>query len=185
MKKYLFISLAFLLLVVSACSSDNSSGASSSSSVIELQGFELNVPRGFDCSGGFTDGFRFFDAECLPSRGAYKIVVDYGLPTTRVDTSQSLSEYMVINRGFTYDGSCFVYDELLVEGAEHYVCTHIKSGEKVISLGTVHSPSRGIAVWFESHLVVIDDELSNDDYLDILADFVSRAVVIDWSNFAS
>ena len=176
--------------MLSACSSDNGDAggrsgesASGSSDVLEMQGYELKVPRGYECTGGFTQGYRFLDAECEPSRGNYKIIVDFGLPVTSIDQSKSFNENIMPLRAGDYDAACIPYEEPLGLGADHYVCPRTEDGQRIITLGIGRVSPNGYANWFEAHLVILEDDYNEEEYIDTLASFASSAIDIDWSFF--
>ncbi len=187
MKKYFLIVILGVILMLGACSSETSSTGigqfGGSEEVLEMQGFELKVPRCYDCTGGFTQGYRYLDAECEPSRGNYKITVDYGLPVTRIDPSKSFNENMMPLRARDYDATCMLYEEPLGLGADHYVCPRTEDGQRVITLGIGRISPKGHANWFEAHLTILEDDYDEGEYIETLASFASNAIDIDWSFF--
>lgn len=162
--------------------------------LLEMQGYYLSVPDGYTCTGGFTDGYRYLDADCVPEdRSDYSIEVQRSLPATRISEEGIVANQLgVRSRELSDDDSAGLCEEIDQEygnqkmgnlNAEHYVCFHEQDGKPVITLGVAKNFS-GYARWFEAHLTVEEEsDLSGYDFVDILADFLNNAVIIDWSDF--
>ncbi|HDP73878.1 MAG TPA: hypothetical protein ENN46_02885 [Candidatus Woesearchaeota archaeon] len=152
---------------------------------LEMQGYYLDIPGGYECTGGFTDGYRFLDAECTPTRGAdYKIVVEFGLASTAASSKSEFLDSQISVREHYLDGVCSRHDGEMHLDAEHYVCVHTEDGKKVVSMGIV-KVFDGYARRFEAHLVEEDSGAgtTNEDYIDTLAEFLNQAIIINWADY--
>lgn len=174
-----------LLLVMFLIGCSNGNGGTTSSSTLEMQGFELNVPRGYECTGGFTQGYRYLDANCEPSTGNYEINVDYGLPVTSINPDQSFTEYFTILRAREYNDNCIAYQEPVVAGSDTYLCIHTQNAQRTITMGMGKIYNQDFARWFEAHLVILDEDLDEEEMVETLSSFLRQSIEIDWKSFDS
>ena len=153
---------------------------------LEMQGYFINIPDDYNCTGGLTEGYRYVDAECIPKDGDdYKIVVDFGLTVTVIAGDNTYAPYMVSFKRHTLGDVCWVYDgeTPMTIDAEHYVCSYIEGEDHFLRLG-IGKTYDGFARYFNAELVRSADAESNqDDDLVKLANFVNEAIDIDWSVF--
>ncbi len=174
-----------LLLTSCSCES-NKLKEGYSRDVLDMQGYELDVPPGFQCKGGFTDGYRYLNAECLPDRGDFEITVERGLTATSIG-DDDFTEYMIKSRSREFTGSnekivCENLDpDRLSLGAQDYLCIHSIDNMPTVTIGIGNSYD-GVARWFESHLKV-DDDKDIRDYIDVLSKFLDEGIKIDWSDY--
>jgi len=165
---------------------------------LDMQGYYLYPPEDYDCEGGFTDGYRYLDAECTPKdESDYVINVGAGLASTSISWEEGkLIGNQITVRSFEFTGGEYgviVCEEFTSEDlnldAEHYLCKHSKNGEAVFTMGVgksfYHSES-SFGRWFEADLVVKedDDEYTEGDYIDKLVKFLDESVKINWDDYA-
>ncbi len=163
---------------------------------LEMQGYELHPPRGYDCVGGFTDGYRYFDGECTPQgREDFLIDIDFGLAMSGINPEEGFLENQIPVRSFDITGGVYgltvcqeyISDKINLD-AEHYICRKEEEGNDVIVMGigkTFPTDGGAFARWFEARLTVLTEEdYVEDDYIDILASFLNNSVKIDWDFFA-
>ncbi len=161
---------------------------------LDMQGYYLYPPQGHNCEGGFTDGYRYLDAECTPEgRDDYEIHVGAGLASTRINPEKGLVANQIVVRSLEFTGEqrdvhvCREHSsERLNLGAEHYLCTYDKDGEPIITLGigkSFHTSDSSFGRWFESHLIIKDDEYTEQDYIELLEKFINSSVKINWEDY--
>lgn len=165
---------------------------------LDMQGYYLYPPKDYDCEGGFTDGYRYLDAECEPKdRGDYVINAGAGLASTSISWEEGkLIGNQITVRSFEFTGGQYgkivceeFYSEDLNLDAEHYLCKYPKDGDYVLTMGVgksfYHSNS-SFGRWFEADLVVKeeDDDYSESDYIDKLVKFLDESVKINWDDYA-
>lgn len=184
MKKQTLLFLLIITVVISGCNG-SSDARGSSNNVLDMQGFELKVPRNYECTGGFTDGYRYLDAKCTPKRGSYEIIVDFGLTMSGMDMTKSFAENIMPLRVREYDATCVVYNERVGIGAEHYICPRTEDGQRIVTMGIGKVFEAGYARWFEAHLVILETDYDKEEYVDTLVSFVGQAIDIDWDFFDS
>ncbi len=183
---FLFLGSFFLISRFSGAETELKEGFTRD--VIDMQGYELDVPDGFQCTGGFTDGYRYVDAECLPDAGGFKIVSETGLTATSVGESGLVSHHIGYrSREFTGGSDDIVCEQLIHDDltldAENYVCVHSTDGDRTITVGTGKTFGE-VARWFESHLIVLEEEdIENEKYIDIMALFLDESIDIDWDDY--
>ncbi len=156
-----------------------------SDNILDMQGYYLHIPDDYECTGGFTDGYRYVDAECTPKSGEdYYIVSERGLSASVVATHNTFSEMRSSLLNHDIDGVCEVYpDEPEIKlDAEHYICRHVEDGENVLTIG-IGKNFGEYASHFAAHLK--RDGEGEDEDLERLVNFLNRTIDIDWSNFAN
>ncbi len=150
---------------------------------LEMQGYYINIPADYDCTGGFTDGYRFLDARCTPKSGEdYEIVVDFGLASTALGEDSFEVMYSFI-RSHNTGAVCQPYagDPEITLDAEHYVCSNVEDDKNVLTIG-IGKSFDGFARHFSADLKR-DDQIQEDD-INKLVSFLNRAIDMDWDFFA-
>ena len=169
----------------------------SSENYLDMQGYYLYPPSNYDCEGGFTDGYRYLDAECKPkNRSDYLINVGAGLASSGINWEEGrLIANQIVVRSFEFTGGQYgvtvceeFYSENLNLDAEHYLCKHLKDGENTITMGvgkSFYHPNGSFGRWFEADLVIKEenDNYTESDYIDELVSFLNNSVKIDWSDY--
>lgn len=180
--------LLFSAFGLSACGNSggsiSGSALESSGEVLEMQGYELDVPRSYECTGGFTDGYRYLDAECIPENEDYIIEADTGLVASAIGSMSEYPESHISLRQTQLDAICTRYREEMELGADYYSCIEEKSNEVIITFGIVKAVESDVSRWFEARLISqeIDSEEAKE-YVQTLANFLNSAVKIDWSDY--
>lgn len=160
---------------------------------LDMQGYYLYPPQNYNCVGGFTDGYRYLDAECTPEgRDDYEIHVEAGLAVSGINPEEGLVANQIVVRSYEFtNGQRDVYvcrehsSEELKLNAEHYLCTYNRDEEPVITLGigkSFHTSETSFGRWFESHLIIKDYEYTEEDYIELLENFVNSSVKINWED---
>ncbi len=171
---------------------------SDSEDYLDMQGYYLYPPEDYDCEGGFTDGYRYLDAECTPKdRSDYVINVGAGLASSGINWEEGkLVGNQIVVRSFEFTGGQYgkivceeFYSEDLKLDAEYYLCKYFEDGDYVITMGvgkSFYHPNSSFARWFEADLVVKedDDEYTEGDYIDKLVKFLDESVKINWDDYA-
>ena len=189
-KNILGIIILTTMIILSGCgNNEKSASQSSSSKVLDMQGYELETPRGYTCTGGFTDGYRYMDAKCEPSRGQHEITVEAGLAVSGINPAEGLVANQIVVRSYEFTKQYGVivcepyHSEDLKLDAEHYICLHEMDGKRTITIGTGKSRSNH-GWWFESHLQTKPtDETTNEEYAETLTKFLNSAIKIDWNKY--
>ncbi len=163
---------------------------------LDMQGYYLYPSPGYECVGGFTDGYRYLDAECVPEeRDDYKINIEAGLAMSAINPDKGLVDNQIVVRSMEFTGrqhGVIVCEEHTSEGlrlnAEHYLCTYERDGQPVITLGTgksFHGTDSSFGRWFEADLVIkdSDNDYTEEDYVELLERFVSSGVKINWEDY--
>ncbi len=163
---------------------------------LDMQGYYLYPSPGYSCEGGFTDGYRYLDAECIPEeRDDYKIDIEAGLAMSAINPDKGLVDNQIVVRSMEFTGrqhGVIVCEEHTSEGlrldAEHYLCTHERDGEPVLTLGTgksFHGTDSSFGRWFEADLTIkdSDNDYAKEDYIELLERFVSSGVKINWEDY--
>ncbi len=165
--------------------SENVDVEAGADSMLDMQGYYLDIPDGYDCVGGFTQGYRYLDAECELEQGDYMIISERGLAVTTVAGDSFASMYSSL-LSHDINGFCepFAGSEDIDLDAEHYICEHIDEGKNMLTIGIGKLFNNNqYAQHFEVHLQrELDSEIEDDD-IDKLIDFLNKAIVIDWSDF--
>lgn len=147
---------------------------------IQLSPHRVLILEDYACTGGSPQGFRMDDAVCRPVGGnAYTIRVDAGVVGSSIDPEKGLISNQLVTRPHYLDARCAAYPTDLGIGSEHYLCDHTKNGYLTYTMGVGKSIHQ-TGIWFEAHLTVETPE-DGMEYGGILADFVSRAIEVDWS----
>ncbi len=163
---------------------------------LDMQGFYLYVPQGHHCEGGFTDGYRYLDAECHhEDRDDYEIEVQRGFTVTTVNPEEGLVPHQISVRSFNLTGErdlhvCEEYSSKdLRLDAEHYVCFHKREDKDVIIMGfgkTFLHDDGAYARWTEAEIRIQDEEAeyTEEEYIETLARFLNVSIDVDWSEYA-
>ena len=177
--------LLFSEFGLTACGS-NGSTYESSGEVLEMQGYELDVPRGYECTGGLTDGYRYLDAECIPENEDYIIEADTGLVASAIGSTSEYPESHISSRQTQLDAVCTRYREEMELGADYYSCIEEKSNEVIITFGIIKAVESEVSRWFEARLLTQEHEVDSEEakeYVQTLANFLNSAAKIDWSDY--
>lgn len=161
---------------------DKEASADESTNVIELQGFKVIIPSGYEATGGH-DGVKYINAVITPKDRslAYEIEVGYGMAATSSDYESLMSV-----RGHYNDAAVL---PVLTEGwsssgdAYTFIRTHGRDSGAFTKFHEDKGPSQVMGLyrdfqWLEAELRIKDGSLS--DYPDVLAEFM--AVAIDWQD---
>ncbi len=194
MKKTNILLVFIFLLSLAGCNQEtaedfNEEEKTKPVETLQMQWWELEVPREYECEWWFTMWYRYDDAECLPNyTDNYKIIADFGLAASAVDESYMPAvDSRAYLRSGDLDADCILLNQMSKEipmylDAEHYVCNHFKDWNENVTLGIVKSFGE-YSRDFEVRLVILDDKYENIDYLEILTDFANQAISIDWNDF--
>lgn len=187
--KLIFLTLLLCSIALLGCSEKEQTQETNTKGTLDMQGYELEVPKGYSCSGGFTDGYRYLDAKCKPNKGKQEILVEAGLVVSGIDPEKGLVANQLVARSYEFTKQygisvCEEYhSEDLQLDAEHYLCIHEMNGKRTITIGTGKSRNTQ-GWWFESHLQTNpDDKIPNEDYIKELTKFLNSAIKIDWEKF--
>ncbi len=159
--------------------------------VLDMQGFYLEVPENYTCSGGFVNGYRYQEARCNPvNRDDFEILVDHGLVVSGINPEKGLVSNQLVVRSFEFSGG--VYDLILCQehftrylniDGEHYLCFHTKDGNEIITMGTGKSYSN-YGRWFETDLIIKQDtDYTQNDYIELLEKFLNQSIKINWEDY--
>lgn len=192
MKKTVLILTIMAILVISGCSNEEQTSnqrTGTTQNTLDMQGYELEVPKGYTCTGGFTDGYRYMDAKCKPNRGNQEITVEAGLAVSGINPAQGLVVNQIVARSFEFTNQygVIVCEEYISEDlnldAEYYLCIHEKDNKRTITIGVGKSKNTH-GWWFESHIQTSpDDETENKEYIEELTKFLNSAIKIDWNKY--
>lgn len=148
--------------------------------VIELQGFKVIIPPGYEGTGGH-DGVKYINAVVTPKDPglAYEIEVGYGMAATSSDFDS-----LMFVRGSYNDAAVLpvITEEWLSPGnAYTFIRTHGRDSGAFTKFQEDKGPSQVMGIyrdyqWLEAELRVKAGSVS--DYPDVLAEFM--AVSIDW-----
>lgn len=163
---------------------------------LDMQGYYLYPPEGYTCEGGFTDGYRYLDAECVPEgRDDYEINVGAGLASSGIDPEKGLVANQIVVRSSEFTNRQYgVYvceehtSEELKLDAEHYLCTYNRDNQPIITLGigkSFYHPQSSFGRWFEAEMIIKenDETYTQEDYIDLLEKFVNSSVKINWEDY--
>ncbi len=174
-----------------------SSEETSSLDYLDMQGYHLYPPSEYNCEGGFTEGYRYLDAECVKNgRSDYRINVEAGLASSGINWEEGkLTANQIVVRSFEFTGGQYgvtvceeFYSENLNLDAEHYLCNYLKDGKDTIVIGigkSFYHPNASFGRWFEAELVVEEgnDNYEKEDYIGDLVAFLNSAIKIDWNDY--
>jgi len=202
MKKLTSILILLIALSLSACGSEkegegeeiaNDNENIKEDRVLDMQGYFLEVPKAYNCSGGFVDGYRYQEARCLNNdRSDYKIIVDHGLAASGINPEKGLVDNQLVTRSFEFTGGVYGqiicqehYPENLKLDAEHYLCFHNLDGNRAITMG-IGKSFGNYGRWFEADLIIEEEtNYTENDYIEILEKFLNQSIVIDWDKYRS
>ncbi len=150
---------------------------------LDMQGYFLDIPAEYECTGGLTQGYRYLDAECIPEEGDYKIISERGLAATVVAGDSFASMYSSL-LSHDIDGICYplVDTEEIELDAEHYVCEHVEDDKNLLTVGIGRLfHDNHFASHFKVHLQrELGSDMEEGDF-DRLVSFMNKAIDIDWS----
>ncbi len=152
---------------------------------LDMQGYFLDVPDNYTCSGGFVDGYRYQDARCThEQRNDYEILVNRGLAMSTINPEKGLVNNQLVVRASSLNANCQEhYPKNLHLDAEHYLCFHEEDGNPIITLG-IGKSFDDYGRWFEADLVLVNDSSYNqDDYINTLENFLNQSIDIDWDYY--
>jgi len=165
---------------------------------LDIQGYYLYPSPGYDCVGGFTDDYRYLDAECVPEeRDDYEINIEAGLAMSSINPEKGIVDNQIVARSMEFTGrqhGVIVCEEHTSEGlrlgAEHYLCTHERDGEPVLTHGIgkgFYQSDGAYGRWLEADLIIkdSDNDYTQEDYVELLERFVSSSVRINWEDYES
>ena len=207
MKRVIVLSVAVVLVVLfgffffgsseSALEEGDDGEDTNSDSLLDMQGYYLDPPANYNCVGGFTDGYRYLDAECLPKDGDDHVInVGAGLAASGINWDEGrLVANQIVVRSFEFTGGQYgvtVCEEFRSEdlrlGGEYYLCLYDADEGRTVTIGVGKSFRDGDSAfgrWFEADLVIdAEEDYSEEDYVETLAKFLNSSVKIDWSDYA-
>ncbi len=207
MYKLLYLPLLFLLVfTLSACSgnkeeenlildikNDNNAleAEEEEDNRLDMQGYFLDVPENYICSGGFVDGYRYQEARCNHiNRDDFEIVVDHGLVVSGINPEKGLVDNQLVVRSFEFSGGVYGlilcqehFPEYLSIDGEHYLCFHTIDSNQIITMGVGKSYSN-YGRWFEVDLIIKQDtDYSQNDYIELLEKFLNQSIKINWEDY--
>lgn len=167
--------------------------------MLDMQGYYLAPLDNYECTGGLTDGYRYLDADCVPTDSDDHVIrVGRGLDAIAIvwDGGRFIGNQVGL-RNYDFTGGqrgvsvCEAFEsEDLQLDAEHYVCIYDGEKGRTITIGIGKSfrvdEDAAYARGFEADLFIKKegDDYNEQEYVTTLARFLNDSIVIDWSQYA-